>query len=171
MYGALKFSDLVTKPNPIINTYFKDDGMTGTFLNLNERNFRIAFTVESFLSPIKQKNDPRYVKYLVRLNGKRNGQPYQKVLQHHTCTDEEFDAFFPIKAQNSNQYQAIRENPDRGMVCLDWNDNDPYELIGYEFDDETTYIDIILVPCNYVHTLGDYRGDSVSPECIGDQEQ
>ena len=98
MYGALKFSDLVTKPNPIINTYFKDDGMTGTFLNLNERNFRIAFTVESFLSPIKQKNDPRYVKYLVRLNGKRNGQPYQKVLKHHTCTDEEFDAFFPIKA-------------------------------------------------------------------------
>ena len=73
MYGALKFSDLVTKPNPIINTYFKDDGMTGTYLNLNERNFRIAFTVESFLSPIKQKNDPRYVKYLVRLNGKRNG--------------------------------------------------------------------------------------------------
>ena len=73
MYGALKFTDLWSKPNPIINTYFKDDGMTGKLLNLNEHNFRIAFSVESFLSPIKLKNDPRYVKYLVRLFGNRNG--------------------------------------------------------------------------------------------------
>ena len=57
------------------------------------------------------------------------------------------------------------------MVCLDWNDNDPYELIGFEFDDEATYIDIVLVPCNYIHTLGGYSEDSISPECIGDLEE
>ena len=57
------------------------------------------------------------------------------------------------------------------MVCLDWKDNDPYELIGFEFDDEATYIDIVLVPCNYIHTLGGYSEDSISPECIGDLEE
>ena len=47
--------------------------MSGIPLNLNERNFRIAFTVESYLTPYKQKRDPRFVKYMFRLSGKRNG--------------------------------------------------------------------------------------------------
>ena len=72
-YGMLKFSNLITKPNPIINSYFAENEMSGLSVNLNERNYRVAFTVESFREPILQKNDPRYVKYLVREYGRKNG--------------------------------------------------------------------------------------------------
>ena len=72
-YSILKFSNLILKPNPIINSYFDENGMSGVKINLNERNYRLAFTVESFREPILQRNDPRYVKYLVREYGRRNG--------------------------------------------------------------------------------------------------
>ena len=64
--------------------------MSGIPLNLNEKNFRIAFTVESYLSPKKQKRDPRFVKYLFRLYGKRNGVYYDKVLTYHNCTEADY---------------------------------------------------------------------------------
>ena len=73
MYGTLKFKDLFTKPNPIINIFYKENEMSGVALNFNGRDFRAAFTVESFLAPIQKKDDPRYVKYLARIYGKKNG--------------------------------------------------------------------------------------------------
>ena len=47
-YGALKFSNLITKPNPAINSYYAENEMSGVTVNLNERNYKFAFTVESF---------------------------------------------------------------------------------------------------------------------------
>ena len=54
------------------------------------------------------------------------------------------------------------------MFCIDWNDDDPYEIKGYEFDDTYTNLDIVMVPCNYIHTMHGYEGDYVSSECVGD---
>ena len=54
------------------------------------------------------------------------------------------------------------------MFCIDWNDNDPIELIGDFEEDDYTRFDIILTPCNYLHTMHGYQGDFVSPECIRD---
>ena len=71
MYSTVKFSHLVSKHNPNISTYFKDDENSSSVINLNERNFRFAFTVEPYYDPIKQRNDSRYVKYLFLLYGKR----------------------------------------------------------------------------------------------------
>ena len=96
MYGALKFSHLMTKHNPQIGSYFKENEMSGVSLNLNDKNYRIAFTIESYMSPKVQKNDPRYVKYLFRLYGKRNGVKYEKLLTYHNCTDADYDKFYPV---------------------------------------------------------------------------
>ena len=55
------------------------------------------------------------------------------------------------------------------MYCIDWNDDDPFELIGESsHDDDYARIDVTLTPCNYLHTMLDYQDDSISPECIGD---
>ena len=55
------------------------------------------------------------------------------------------------------------------MYCIDWNDDDPFELIGESSqDDNYARIDVTLTPCNYLHTMLDYQDDSISPECIGD---
>ena len=66
--------------------------------------------------------------------------------------------------------KSIKEDPDRGLFCIDWDDDNPFEITGYEFDDNYTRLEIVLVPCNYIHTMLDYKDDSVSSECIGDLE-
>ena len=39
-------------------------------------------------------------------------------------------------------------------------------MIGGEYEDDFySELDIILAPCNYVHTMGGYTGDSVHPDC------
>ena len=45
-YSIIKFSHLATKHNPNISSYIIEDGMSNVALNLNERKFKLAFTVE-----------------------------------------------------------------------------------------------------------------------------
>ena len=71
MYSTIKFSHLITKHNPNISTYFNEDDMSEIAVNLNENKFKFAVTIENFHGEIKQKNDPKYVKYLFRKYGKR----------------------------------------------------------------------------------------------------
>ena len=55
------------------------------------------------------------------------------------------------------------------MFCIDWNDDDPIELINRDAkDDDYARIDVIMTPCNYLHTMLGYEGDSISDECIAD---
>ena len=46
MYSAVKFSHLLSKHNPNFGVFEIDDGMSGTALNLNEKNAYFAFTFE-----------------------------------------------------------------------------------------------------------------------------
>ena len=57
------------------------------------------------------------------------------------------------------------------MICIDWNDDFPIELLGREQDDDYTRLELIFVPCNYIHTMLDYKEDSINPECIADLEK
>ena len=106
---------------------------------------------------------------MVRVAGRRKGKDYSRVLDFHPCTDEEYDEFYPVRKAQAGMLRAMREDPERGLFCIDWDNGDPVELVGYEFDDDYTRLEVLLVPCNYVHTLGGYRGDSVHPGCVGDQ--
>ena len=54
------------------------------------------------------------------------------------------------------------------MYCVDWKEDEPFELFGTYEEDDYQRFDAILTPCNYLHTMHDYQGDSVSPECVGD---
>ena len=56
------------------------------------------------------------------------------------------------------------------MFCIDWNDDNPIEIVGTYEEDDYTRVDLILTPCNYLHTALDYQEDSISSECIGDLE-
>ena len=57
------------------------------------------------------------------------------------------------------------------MLCIDWNDDDPFEITGTEQDDEYTRLEIIFLPCNYIHTMLDYKEDSISPDCVADLDE
>ena len=61
-------------------------------LDLNQINFRLAFSVEGYhLRDLK--DDPRYVKYLVRLFGVDGNREYEQVLDFHKCTDLDWEQF------------------------------------------------------------------------------
>ena len=58
------------------------------------------------------------------------------------------------------------------MFCIDWDDLDePYQIQGYEFDNDYARLEIRVLPCNYIHTQMGFEGDSVSSECIRDLEK
>ena len=55
------------------------------------------------------------------------------------------------------------------MFCIDWNNADEPIQIGGEYEDDNySELDIILAPCDYIHTIGGYTGDSIHPECVRD---
>ena len=49
---------------------------SGEGIDLTDSNLRLAFTIEDTFGTKKQKNDPRYVKWLVRLSGKHDGKSF-----------------------------------------------------------------------------------------------
>ena len=57
------------------------------------------------------------------------------------------------------------------MLCVDWNDDDPFEIMGDYNEGDFVSIDISFVPCNYVHTMYGYKGDSVHQQCIGSLDE
>ena len=59
----------------------------------------------------------------------------------------------------------MRADPNRGMYCIDWYEEEPIVIGGEYEDDYYSELDIILAPCNYVHTVGGYTEDSVHPDC------
>ena len=79
-----------------MSTYLKEDvHFENEVYNLNEADFRIAFAMEGFAER-DLKIDSRYVKYIVRMYGKKNNVPYEHILPYHECTDEDYDQFYPI---------------------------------------------------------------------------
>ena len=68
MYASIKFLHLITAYNPNINDYYVDV-VKDEELNLNEFNFRIAFTIEDLYAPRELKNDETFVKWVFRVNG------------------------------------------------------------------------------------------------------
>ena len=63
-------------------------------INFKEKGIRLAFGIEGFLDK-ELKDDPRYVKNLVRFWGKKDGVEYEKLLPFHKCTEEDFEQFAP----------------------------------------------------------------------------
>ena len=87
-----------------MSSYFKEDYYaSGESVDLSEKNFRMAISVEDYLAPIRQKNDHRYVKWQFRLWGKRDGQDFQRILPYHKCTDYDYAQFYPVARRSQVQ--------------------------------------------------------------------
>ena len=68
IYATVKLTHLIGKQNPNINivtipNYYAPENR----LNLNDANFRMAFTVENVLGKKRRKDNPKYVKYVVQI--------------------------------------------------------------------------------------------------------
>ena len=79
-----------------MSEYFKENEFANGFpVNLKQRNFRMAVNVEDYHKPYELKDDPKYVKWIFRMYGMRDGVYFQRVLDYHICTDADYDEFYP----------------------------------------------------------------------------
>ena len=167
-YGTTKFFQLLTKANPNVSSYVVPDAFDFTDeLNLNENNFRIAFAVEGARSK-DLKIDPKYVKWIVRTYGKKDGKEFEKILPYHRCTNEDIAEFDDIIVSSKTLLEQMQEAEDRGFLCLDWNDDEPYSIYGHYKDADYQRIEATLAPCNYIHDYISDVGDTIHPECVFD---
>lgn len=139
-------------------------------INLNEIDFRVAFTVEGYHSR-DMKNDHRYVKYLVRIFGRHKGQEYERILQYHKCTDEDWVNFAPPSKTSADSWKEINSSPKRGFMCIDFEEGENLKIYGNERNDEYQRIEIVLVPCNYLHSHLGYRLDRIHEDCVADLDK
>ena len=92
-YGTLKFSQMLSKHNPFISEITERNFFDyETSLDLNEIKFKMAFSIEGYLDN-EIRDDPRYVKYIVRIYGKREDIEYQEMIPFHKCTEEDWQQF------------------------------------------------------------------------------
>ena len=99
-YGANKLTFLIERRNPQISSFIERGAVTKhDETNLMNANIKFAFGIEGFLDK-KLKNDPAYVKWIVRQVRRIDGVETEKFLPYHICTDEDYDSF-PPPADNS----------------------------------------------------------------------
>ena len=172
VYGTLKFMHLVTKHNPQIS-----EVMEFNFYDMYRRldvteqaRFSIAFAVEGYIDG-QLKNDPKYVKYMTRIFTKKDGVESETVIPFDFCTPEQL-ARFPEPAKDvQEKLDGIKDDPNRGLYCLDDEAMKGVEIYGDETNSEHSRIEVLLLPCNYLDTNTGYTGDSIHPECIDDREK
>ena len=100
LYAVIKFNHLHTRHNPYMSSFLTDITKTDS-INLDEephyKQFKIAFSVEDYYPPKKLKNDPRYTKWIFRLFGQRDNVNYERWLNAHMCTEDDYAEFYPIE--------------------------------------------------------------------------
>ena len=133
---------------------------------MNEIGFKMAFTVEGYYDP-RIKDDPKYVKLLARLLTKTDGKSSQKILNLHKCTDSDWKEFDEPAKGIKDQISTIRDDPERGMYCFDKDQLEGLEIYGEEKNQNYARLEVLLLPCNYLHKELGYTEDSIHPECNG----
>ena len=104
IYASIKLNQLIIRNNPNINeTHIPDHYTIEDRINLDDIGFRMAWSVEGNLDK-KNKDDPKYVKWIVRLLGKENGTWYEKILPHHKCTEEDFAYFSEVEPKSKRNF-------------------------------------------------------------------
>ena len=90
---------------------------------------------------------------------------------YHRCTDDDYNSFYPVDKSSRVLLNSIKDDPDRGFFCINFAENEPDMIFG-EFQDDNYYrLEVLLTPCNYLHTSNGYTADSISPECIPDLDK
>ena len=170
IYCSVKGLDFYDKRNPQISQLItKEHFGQDDKVNLSENNIQFAFSVEGY-SDQESKIDSRYVKYLVRTFGYRGGEKFEEVLSYHKCDEKDYEKFYPVKLSDKPKVTAIINDENRGLYCVDPLGAELVIFGDYGLPDHKL-LEIILVPCNYVHTVDGYTEDFIADECIADLEQ
>ena len=138
--------------------YFHDDFQ----YDLVENDFKIAFAIQGFQTK-DLKDDPRYVKWIFRIYGKKDEVEYEEILPYHKCTESDYAQFYPINKDQKRVLDTVKSNPENGFLCVDFDETNHQVIFGREEDADYQRLEAILAPCNYKHNNLSDNGDKVSP--------
>lgn len=165
-YALLKLTHLLDKHNPGISELKENNFYDfNTRVKMSEIGFKMAFSVEGYFDG-KIKDDPRYVKLMARMYYKTDGRAHEKILSLHKCTDKDWSEFDEPARGMQDQLDNIKNDPERGMYCLDKDEMEGREIYGDEKNQNHARVELFLLPCNYLHYGLGYLEDSIHPECI-----
>ena len=83
----------------------------------------------------------------------RDGTEFEKMLPYHKCTDEDFSLFYPVAKKSEGEIKVIRADPKKNLFCLDkWTDD--LFVGGDETGENYQTLEVLMVPCNYIHKTG-----------------
>ena len=156
IYGTIKMIQLTSRSNPNIASFVQSNYFDGTHVvNFEKQGLRFAFGIEGQLDRAL-KDDPRYVKWMVRAMYKvSENERAEKLLPFHRCTEADYDAFSPPSADSAPLFNAYRNNvaSHRGLYCFDWDKiGDTLSIWGGSSNDaQYQRIEFVLLPCNYIH--------------------
>lgn len=169
IYASIKAIHLFSKHNPnVVQIAEKNYYDYNERLDLNQIGFRLAFSIEGYHQR-ERKDSHAYVKYLVRIFGIADGEEYETILNFHECKSSDWDQFPPPAEASRSQFESIRDDPNRGMYCIDWDED--IQIYGNEKDKQHQRIEIVMAPCNYLHQHLGYEGDVTHEDCIADLDE
>ena len=109
LYALVKFIHLESKHNPNVTTNVEDwQFNVDDPINLNQIGFRMAFAFEGYRKN-DLKNDPRFVKWIFRLYGKKDNVEFERILPYHECTEEDYTEFYPVQKDQAQTLQRVKE--------------------------------------------------------------
>ena len=118
-------------------------------VNLLDQEIRFAFAIEGSLD-LSFKNDTQYVKYIARLVGMQENEPFEIITPFHICTDEDYAQFATPTSDAIGLVDFFKESS--GMYCPDWDQlGDIMNIQSIITDVNYSRWEFIIVPCNYVH--------------------
>ena len=101
-----------------------------------------------------------------------DGNYTERILEHHRCTKEELAQFAPPTIYAEATLNKYLTDPKKGMFCVDYEKLDEDLTIwgqGLTIEDTFKRLELIMTPCQYLHTYTGYEGDSIHKDCIADK--
>ena len=125
-YATVKVIHLQSRHNPqIVESSLPSFYANEDMLNMQSIGFKAAFSFVNYLDK-ELKDDPRYVKWIFRARGTRDGVSFERILDAHKCTRADFEGFNEMNERTKTSYDTyMRNSESTGMYCLkdeDWAD-------------------------------------------------
>ena len=81
----------------------------------------------------------------------KDNQSFEEILPYHECTVDDYKEFYPVDRKAALLVEDIKKDPNRGFICLDWDEMD-LEIYGSENESNYQRLEVIVMPCNSRNT-------------------